>query len=146
MKIRSGFVSNSSSSSFIIPYHRINSNQIDMVYDHINIAKKIDDQLIKEGKEMKYEYYDEWQLKSDDFSIWCSTSMDNFQLIEFLINEVKLTYNDIFFEDDRYFWGDTVFEEERYIKMKTDYQRIKKIKRNNNYIYNMKEIKGIITI
>jgi hypothetical protein len=135
MKIRSGFVSNSSSSSFIIPHYRINSNQMDMIWDHVRIAKKIDEQLVKEGKERKYEYYEEWQLKSDDFSLWCSTSMDNFRLIEFLIDEVKLNHDDIFFEDDKYWWDETIFEEERYIKLKTDYQRSKKIKKIKNKLW-----------
>lgn len=135
MKIRSGFVSNSSSSSFIIPLHRINSNQMDMIQNHISIAKKIDEQLVKDGKKIKYEYYEEWNLMSDDFSLWCSTSMDNFYLLEFLYDEVDIKKDDIFLEDGGYFWDDTVFEDERYIKMKIDYQRSKKIRKIKNKIW-----------
>ena len=69
MKIRSGFVSNSSSSSFIIIKDKISDNQKDIIYNHINIGKEIDDKLISEGKELLYEYYEEWYVKEDDLKL-----------------------------------------------------------------------------
>ena len=71
MKIRNGFVSNSSASSFIIPLDKITDEQKQMIYNHISIGQEIDKKLKSEGKEPTYEYYEDWNIKEDDFSIWC---------------------------------------------------------------------------
>lgn len=43
MKIRTGFVSNSSSSSFVIKKDKLTRDQIYMIQNHIAVAKKIDE-------------------------------------------------------------------------------------------------------
>lgn len=128
MKIRSGFVSNSSSSSFIIPLYKLSEEQKEKIYNHIEVGKQIDDKLLADGKDYRYEYYEEWKVLEDDFCIWCSTSMDNFDLIGLVIEELKLDYDDIIHIGEGT-WGDSVFELDEYRKLKNDMLRGKKIKK-----------------
>ena len=95
MKIRNGFVSNSSASSFIIPLDKITDEQKQMIYNHIAIGQEIDKKLKEKGKEPKYEYYEDWNIKEDEFALWCHTSMDNFDLQCFVEKEVKVRRKDI---------------------------------------------------
>ena len=117
MKIRKGFVSNSSSSSFIIPLHKITDEQKQMIYNHIEIGKKIDEELIKQGKEPYYEYYEDWNIKEDDYSIWCYTFMDNFQLIDLVIDEIKVHIENILRFGDGQYWYE-LYEDPKYLKLK----------------------------
>ena len=72
MKIRTGFVSNSSASSFIILLDKLTDKQKQMIYNHIEIGQKIDKKLKEKGKDLLYEYYEDWNIKEDEFAIWCS--------------------------------------------------------------------------
>jgi hypothetical protein len=130
MKIRNGFVSNSSSSSFIIQLNKMTDKQKAMIYDHIKIGMEIDEKLKQEGKEPFYEYYEQWDVQEDDFVIWCATSMDNFPLYELIISEIKIKREDIIGMGDGN-WSRNIFTEEEYIKYKTDYLRRKKIEKIN---------------
>ncbi len=125
MKIRNGFVSNSSSASFIILLDRITDEQKQMVYNHIEIGQEIDKKLIAKGKPSMYEYYDEWLLKEDEFSLWCSTTMDNFDLEFFIKREVNISKKAIIDIGDG--WGYNLYNDEDYIKLKTAYLRKKKL-------------------
>jgi uncharacterized membrane protein YjdF len=101
MKIRSGFVSNSSSSSFIIDSSKLNDEQKNILQNHIEFYLE----LVKKFKEKGYELNDweqkiincgiegdkygttesdKWdiELKGNDF--YCETIIDNFLLIDFL--------------------------------------------------------------
>ena len=131
MKIRSGFVSNSSSSSFIIPLYKISEEQKNMIYNHIEIGKKIDEKLQEEGKELRYEWYEEWKIYEDEFSICCSTSMDNFDLIGLLVEELNIKYDDLIHMGEGY-WDDSVFGLDEYQKLKNDFLRNKKITKVRN--------------
>lgn len=76
MKIREGFVSNSSSSSFIISKRKLSALQIAALYNHIQI-----------GKDLGIEYCDPddaWSIDEDEDTIRLSTSMDNFDMDDFL--------------------------------------------------------------
>ncbi len=130
MKIRNGFVSNSSSSSFIIQLNKMTDKQKAMIYDHIKIGMEIDEKLKLEGKEPFYEYYEEWGIKEDDFVLWCYTSMNNFDLESFVQKVVKIKNKDRTYIGDGY-WDYNLFEDEQYIKLKSDYLRRKKIEKIN---------------
>lgn len=74
MKIRNGFVSNSSSSSFIIRLDAISGAQLEMIKEHATIAK-----LLKE------EFYDDdpWNIEVDGEFVRGDTFMDNFDMRHF---------------------------------------------------------------
>jgi len=86
MKIRSGFVSNSSSSSFVILRDAISNNQLDMI---INMDYWIREFINRDenngGSENlmdKFCYYesDPWSIEVNDDYVFGETSMDNFSI------------------------------------------------------------------
>lgn len=97
MKVRQGFVSNSSSASFIIKKDSLTPRQIDFIYNHEETAKMFDrvaNWLIEREdypaywKDDKYSvlfgYYDTWKVIEKDDEIIVRTSMDNFDMERFL--------------------------------------------------------------
>jgi len=80
MKIRAGFVSNSSSSSFVINKANLNYEQIDQILNHIDVA----------GDEA-------WRIREDYARIFGDTCMDNFDMDKFL--------RDIGVKDEYVTWG-----------------------------------------
>lgn len=74
MKIRTGFVSNSSSSSFAIAKKSLTSKQLDQIRNHPEVAA-----------EMGMSSSDErWDIQETDDIIGGSTWMDNFSMNQFL--------------------------------------------------------------
>jgi hypothetical protein len=85
MKIRNGFVSNSSSSSFVIPKDELTSEQIMKIHDYSEEARK------------HQEYYDfgdaydmDWNIHESDFYISGYCIMDNFDMYTFLEEYLKI--------------------------------------------------------
>ena len=70
MKIRNGFVSNSSSSSFIVNKYYISMAQMDLIRAH---KDKVDKD------------YDVWDIEDLGDVIRLSTGMDNFDMEEYLV-------------------------------------------------------------
>jgi hypothetical protein len=79
MKMRDGFVSNSSSSSFIISKYHLSKGQIDKIYNHAVI-----------GRDLGIPHTDwAWSITETDENIKGSTVMDNFDMHRFL-NEIGI--------------------------------------------------------
>lgn len=104
MKTRTGFVSNSSSSSFMIPRSALTDEQVEMIVDHIDRAKEID----PKGYGFEGQYYctaahDAWDIKVTEHFVGGFTTMDNFDMITFLERDVKVDKENIHPEHG-HFW------------------------------------------
>ena len=77
MKNRTGFVSNSSSSSFIIRKEHLTEDQISKISNHIDASKGM----------VGIDYRDSgdaWMVEEDEYIIQGRTGMDNFDMSAFL--------------------------------------------------------------
>lgn len=124
MKIRNGFVSNSSSSSFIIQKRNLTSDQIYMIYNHLDVCYKIleeearssdsysendpygeenwneTDTTSKLGRMMEYiRFYDKWSVEDKGSALFTYTNMANFDMEWFLLNIVEVPKKDIVWLD-----------------------------------------------
>lgn len=79
MKIRDGFVSNSSSSSFLIKKKKLTESQKLMIYNHISCAEDLG-MYVGEGNNWDVE---EREIDGEVY-ISLFTWMDNFDMYEFL--------------------------------------------------------------
>lgn len=89
MKKRHGFVSNSSSSSFIIPLDMLSESKINAIHNHIEEASKHSEY---------YDFggvcdYDMWSITENEFYIQGYTLMDNFDMGTFLLDFLKIPGN-----------------------------------------------------
>ncbi len=79
MKIRLGFVSNSSASSFTLDKKTLTPVQIDQIKDHINVA------LANEWHDLDYVEEDNaWSIRDTGSYLCLATTMTNFNLLGFV--------------------------------------------------------------
>ena len=86
MKLKSDFVTNSSSSSFVIKKKHLTKKQIMMIHDHMEIGKMLADYL---DKKMYYGPFsvsmtDQWSIEEYSYQIEFDVFMDNFDMWWFL--------------------------------------------------------------
>ena len=99
MKIRSGFVSNSSSSSFVVMKSSISALNADRLCEHIGYAKEIGDPEFRVIRDDTGEIIEEgWQVIDQGKSFLCTTSMDNFDLRGFALKHLGIKGTDILAE------------------------------------------------
>lgn len=96
MKKRQGFVSNSSSSSFIVPKAHLTETQIKLIKDHIN-----------SDFERELGYYgpsDRWHIEENRLDLIGNTWMTNFNM-EGYFTKIGIENAQIYFDDD---WEETI--------------------------------------
>jgi hypothetical protein len=106
MKIRNGFVSNSSSSSFVIPKSALSPDQIYKIKNYFEVVTKIleDEAKLSNGGIVieypdRYEYLDSgWEITETDHLIEGITSMNNFDF-ELFLEEIGVPMGEVSWDD-----------------------------------------------
>ena len=85
-KIRAGFVSNSSSASFVISLDDLSAKQLRMITDGSSINFE------------NFEDYECWSINVNDEEVSGYTSLDNFNFYDYLVEDVKVDPSKIKYE------------------------------------------------
>jgi len=129
MKIRNGFVSNSSSSSFVILKDSLSKNQQDMIFDYqqqVKVFTANDETCVDL---FSYCDSDPWRIIEYDDFIFGETSMDNFSMQDYF-DYIKINFSTIGW-DDGYNDNPTESQLDFITEMKQKYRKEKIIKLDN---------------
>lgn len=107
MKLREGFVSNSSSSSFVIKKYELSQRQIDQIVNHKEVSQTFvkpddweDEYGIWDERYIFCQDGEEWGIEIQPEHIYGYTAMDNFDMSRFLehigINETHIEWGDYY--------------------------------------------------
>lgn len=91
MKIRLGYVGNSSSSSFIICKEFLSPSLINKIKDHKNSEEY--------KKEFGDDWLDAWDITMDSDKLYGYTMMDNFDMENYLVNVLDIDHSHIEWKD-----------------------------------------------
>ena len=96
MRIRTSFVSNSSSSSFVILKSNLTDDQIIQIKSHIEHFKEeiLPNLSEDEAKWLYWEDRDKWRIMEDNLSIYGDTYMDNFDM-DFFLTKIGVSREDV---------------------------------------------------
>jgi len=96
MKIQCDFVTNSSCASFVIPKHFLSPQQIELIHDHIDASEEFVDHHRGPQTQIYNHPHDAWHIMETDDEISGDTTMDNFDMLWFLmqigVNEKHIKY------------------------------------------------------
>lgn len=85
MKIQFDFVSNSSCASFIIPKKHLTSEQIMAIHEHIDVSEEFITAHRGPQTDIYNSPHDAWDIKETEDNIEGDTTMDNFDMMWFLL-------------------------------------------------------------
>lgn len=118
MKIRTGFVSNSSSSSFLIYKKGLTEDQHYAIKNHIEVAiKRAKKNKKRKNKYGSYDYFGSlditqgWEIVETKYLYWLACVVDNFNADKFLEIEMNVPFKNFDAFDDYYPWGNELPKE-----------------------------------
>lgn len=98
MKVRNGFVSNSSSSSFVVRIDDINTDQLDKLFHHIDNIDLLKNVISVEYLSLLHKH-DAWKLiRTQDFIIG-ETIQNNFPMDKFL-KVIGIKESNVFWDEN----------------------------------------------